>query len=66
MPHIFRFHKGHNTNIYDWTPSDRIQPSDVREVMDKTNILTSSAGTSIPTFLSLFLSCLYKIYSLAD
>lgn len=49
MPHIFRFHKGHNTNIYDWTPSDRIQPSDVREVMDKTNILTSSAGTSIPT-----------------
>jgi len=49
MPHIFRFHAGRNNNIYDWTVSDRIQPADVREVMDKTNILTSSAGTSIPT-----------------
>jgi hypothetical protein len=49
MPHIFRFHAGRNNNIYDWTASDRIQPADVRDVMDKTNILTSSAGTSIPT-----------------
>lgn len=49
MPHIFRFHAGRNNNIYDWTKSDRIQPADVRDVMDKTNILTSSAGTSIPT-----------------
>ena len=49
MPHIFRFHAGRNNNIYDWTSSDRIQPADVRDVMDKTNILTSSAGTSIPT-----------------
>lgn len=49
MPHIFRFHAGRNNNIYDWTSSDRILPADVRDVMDKTNILTSSAGTSIPT-----------------
>jgi len=49
MPHIFRFHVGRNNNIYDWNSSDRIQPADVRDVMDKTNILTSSAGTSIPT-----------------
>jgi hypothetical protein len=49
MPYIFRFHAGRNNNIYDWTSSDRIQPADVRDVMDKTNILTSSAGTSIPT-----------------
>ena len=49
MPHIFRFHTGRNNNIYDWTPSDRITPAEVRDVMDKTNILTSAAGTSIPT-----------------
>lgn len=49
MPHIFRFHAGRNNNIYDWTLSDRIQPTDVRDVMDRTNIMTSSAGTSIPT-----------------
>ncbi|HZF99846.1 MAG TPA: hypothetical protein VEY71_02540, partial [Chitinophagales bacterium] len=49
MPHIFRFHAGRNNNIYDWKASDRIQPADVRDVMDKTNILSSSAGTSIPT-----------------
>jgi hypothetical protein len=49
MPHIFRFHKGTNNNIYDWKTSDKIKPADVREVMDKTNILTSSAGTSIPS-----------------
>lgn len=49
MPHIFRFHAGRNNNIYDWKASDKIMPSDVREVMDKTNILTSAAGTSIPT-----------------
>ncbi len=49
MPHIFRFHKGRNNNIYDWKASDKIMPTDVRDVMDKTNILSSSAGTSIPT-----------------
>ena len=49
MPHIFRFHAGRNNNIYDWKSSDKILPADVREVMDKTNILTSAAGTSIPT-----------------
>lgn len=49
MPHIFRFHAGTNENIYDWTQSDRIQSTDVSEVEDKTNILTSAAGTSIPT-----------------
>jgi hypothetical protein len=49
MPHIFRFHAGRNNNIYDWKVSDKIMPADVREVMDKTNILTSAAGTSIPT-----------------
>jgi len=49
MPHIFRFHAGRNNNIYDWKTSDKIMPADVREVMDKTNILTSAAGTSIPT-----------------
>lgn len=49
MPHIFRFHAGRNNNIYDWKISDKIMPADVREVMDKTNILTSAAGTSIPT-----------------
>jgi len=49
MPHIFRFHKGRNNNIYDWKASDKIVAADVRDIMDKTNILTSSAGSSIPT-----------------
>ncbi|MES3016768.1 MAG: hypothetical protein V4721_03270 [Bacteroidota bacterium] len=52
MPHIFQFHKGTNQNILDWTASNRIKPGDVRDVMDRTNILTSSAGTSIPTPLA--------------
>ncbi|MEP6701275.1 MAG: hypothetical protein ABJA85_08160, partial [Bacteroidota bacterium] len=49
MPLIFRFHEGRNNNIYDWKSSDKIMPADVRDVKDKTNILTSAAGTSIPT-----------------
>ena len=49
MPHIFRFHAGRNNNIYDWKASDKIMPADVRDVMDKTNVITSAAGTSIPT-----------------
>ncbi len=49
MPHIFRFHKGRNNNITDWKASDKIEPADVREIMDKTNIPTTSAGSSIPT-----------------
>ncbi len=49
MPHIFRFHEGRNNNIYDWKMSDRIMPADVRKVMDQTNVLSSGAGTSIPT-----------------
>lgn len=52
MPHIFQFHKGTNQNILDWTASNRIKPGDVRDVMDRTNVLTSSAGTSIPTPLA--------------
>lgn len=52
MPHIFRFHKGVNNNIYDWAASDRILPGDVREVVDKTNIISASAGSSIPTPLA--------------
>lgn len=49
MPHIFRFHTGRNNNIFHWTPSDRISSEDLRSVADKTNVLSSSAGTSIPT-----------------
>jgi len=49
MPHIFRFHAGRNNNIYDWKSSDRINSTDVKDVKDKTNIITSAAGTSIPT-----------------
>jgi hypothetical protein len=49
MAHIFRFHKGRNNNIIDWRASDKIQPGDVGEVLDKTNVLSSAAGTSIPT-----------------
>ncbi|MES2275969.1 MAG: hypothetical protein V4592_08100 [Bacteroidota bacterium] len=49
MPHIFRFHNGTNNNIYDWTASDRITPGMIRNVLDKTNVLSSAAGTSIPT-----------------
>lgn len=52
MPHIFQFHKGTNQNILDWTASNRIKSGDVRDVMDRTNVLTSSAGTSIPTPLA--------------
>lgn len=52
MPHIFRFHKGTNNNIYDWASSDKILPGDVREIVDKTNIVSSSAGSSIPTPLA--------------
>jgi hypothetical protein len=49
MPHIFRFHKGRNNNIFHWKASDKIEASDLKEVVDKTNTLSSSAGTSIPT-----------------
>lgn len=49
MPYIFRFHTGTNNNIYDWQPSAKITSADVRNVTDKTNVLTSSAGTSIPS-----------------
>jgi hypothetical protein len=49
MPYIFRFHKGTNNNIYDWKPSDRITSSHLQDIHEKTNVLSSSAGTSIPT-----------------
>ena len=49
MPYIFRFHKGTNNNIYDWKPSDRITSSHLQDINEKTNVLSSSAGTSIPT-----------------
>ena len=49
MSYIFRFHKGTKTGILDWQASNRITPNDVKEVMDKTNTLSSAAGTSIPT-----------------
>lgn len=52
MPHIFQFHKGTLTNILDWSVSNRISAGDVREVKDRTNIITSSVGTSIPTPLA--------------
>ncbi|OCX54272.1 hypothetical protein BEL04_08420 [Mucilaginibacter sp. PPCGB 2223] len=52
MPYIFRFHKGANNNIYDWKASDRIGPGHLQEINEKTNILSSSAGTSIPTPLA--------------
>lgn len=52
MPYIFRFHKGTNNNIYDWKASDRITAADLQDINDKTNILSSSAGTSIPTPLA--------------
>lgn len=52
MPYIFRFHKGTNNNIYDWKASDRIASSHLQDVNEKTNVLTSSAGTSIPTPLA--------------
>jgi len=49
MPHIFRFHTGRNNNIYDWKSSDRITAQDVRDVADRTNLVSSGVGTSIPT-----------------
>src|SRR5690348_15116543 len=49
MPHILRFHKGRNNNILDWKASDRITPLDVKDIVDRTNIISSAAGTSIPT-----------------
>lgn len=52
MPHIFRFHKGRNNNIIDWKSSDRITAEDVKEVLDKSVTISSSAGTSIPTPLA--------------
>ncbi|PTQ92420.1 hypothetical protein C8P68_11220 [Mucilaginibacter yixingensis] len=52
MPYIFRFHKGTNNNIYDWRASDRINASHLQDINEKTNILSSSAGTSIPTPLA--------------
>ena len=52
MPHIFRFHKGINDNILDWKSSDRITSDNVKEVLDKSVTISSSAGTSIPTPLA--------------
>jgi hypothetical protein len=52
MPYIFRFHKGTNNNIYDWKASDRIASSHLQDINEKTNVLSSSAGTSIPTPLA--------------
>lgn len=52
MPHIFRFHKGINDNILDWKSSDRITSESVKEVLDKSVTISSSAGTSIPTPLA--------------
>ena len=52
MPYIFRFHKGTNNNIYDWKASDRIISSHLQDINEKTNVLSSSAGTSIPTPLA--------------
>jgi len=52
MPYIFRFHKGTNNNIYDWKASDRIVSSHLQDINEKTNVLSSSAGTSIPTPLA--------------
>lgn len=49
MPHIFRFHKGNTTDILDWKSSDRILSGDLINVTDKTDIISSSAGSSIPT-----------------
>jgi hypothetical protein len=49
MPHIFRFHKGVTTDILDWKPSQRILSGDLLEVTDKTDVVTSAAGSSIPT-----------------
>lgn len=52
MPYIFRFHKGTNNNIYDWKISDRINSGHLQDINEKTNVLSSSAGTSIPTPLA--------------
>lgn len=52
MSHIFRFHKGRNNNIDNWRASDRISAEDVKDVLDKSVTVTSSAGTSIPTPLA--------------
>jgi hypothetical protein len=52
MPYIFRFHTGTNNNIYDWKASDRIAASHLQDINEKTNVLSSSAGTSIPTPLA--------------
>lgn len=52
MPYIFRFHKGTNNNIYDWKASDRIIASHLQDINEKTNVMSSSAGTSIPTPLA--------------
>lgn len=52
MPYIFRFHKGTNNNIYDWKASDRIASGHLQDINEKTNVLSSSAGTSIPTPLA--------------
>ncbi|MCA0447293.1 MAG: hypothetical protein LCH54_13800 [Bacteroidetes bacterium] len=49
MSHIFNFILSRNKNIYDWMASDRIVPASLKDVEDKTNILSSSVGTSIPT-----------------
>lgn len=49
MSYIFRFHEGTNNNVIDWTPSDKITAADTKNVLDKTNIVSSGVGTSIPT-----------------
>ena len=49
MSHIFGFHKGHNNNILGWERADRIVAGDINEITDKTDIISSSAGSSIPT-----------------
>ncbi|WP_345954021.1 hypothetical protein [Mucilaginibacter sp. PAMB04168] len=49
MPHIFRFHKGSSSNILHWKPSSKITSTDIIAVKDKTDVLSSSAGSSIPT-----------------
>jgi len=52
MGHIFRFHQGTNNNIIDWKQSDRISAGSLDKIADRSVVIDSNAGTSIPTPLA--------------